>query len=123
MKRLLIAVVALVLLAGCASEDRISITTKPIEIDIARTADPSAVQMLPVNFRVVTRDTVDTFISDLARSQGQSPVFIAITTKDYENLALNLADLRRYIEQQRSIIEYYRQMTSRSKGSTPTTGN
>jgi len=27
--------------------------------------------------------------------------------KDYENLALNVADIRRYIEQQNEIILYY----------------
>jgi len=27
--------------------------------------------------------------------------------KDYENLAINIADLRRYIEQQTEIIVYY----------------
>ena len=27
--------------------------------------------------------------------------------KDYENLAINIADLRRYLEQQNEIIVYY----------------
>jgi hypothetical protein len=27
--------------------------------------------------------------------------------KDYENLALNIADIRRYLEQQNEIIVYY----------------
>ena len=114
MKRSFLAsLLLLASLAGCASEDRISITTRPIEIEVARTADPVAVQMLPVNFRVITRETVDSFLAEITRAQGQSPVFVAITFKDYENLSLNLADLRRYIEQQQSIIVYYRQMTAR----------
>ncbi len=33
--------------------------------------------------------------------------YIAISVKDYENLALNFAELRRYIEQQKQIIVYY----------------
>ena len=32
-----------------------------------------------------------------------------ISVKDYENLALNFAELRRYIEQQKQIIVYYEQ--------------
>ena len=31
----------------------------------------------------------------------------AISVKDYENLAKNFAELRRYIEQQKQIILYY----------------
>jgi hypothetical protein len=62
---------------------------------------------------------VDSFVAEISRAQGQSPVFVAIMMKDYENLSLNLADLRRYIEQQQSIIAYYRQMTSRLPTTSP----
>lgn len=103
---------ALVLLAACESTSSIEITTKPIEIEIAKTADPNAVEMLPVKFRVVTKDTLESFIAELAKTQNGTPVFVAITIKDYENLTLNFADLRRYIEQQQAIIVYYRQMTA-----------
>lgn len=113
MSRLFIAM-SLFLISACSSAGDIRITTRPIEIDVARTADPNGVQMLPVNFRVVTRETLSSFIEELSRTQGNSsPVFIAITTRDYENLSLNLSDLRRYIEQQQAVIVYYRQMTSR----------
>jgi hypothetical protein len=64
---------------------------------------------------VVTRETLASFMDELSRSQGNSsPVFIAITTRDYENLSLNLSDLRRYIEQQQAVIIYYRQLTTRN---------
>ena len=33
--------------------------------------------------------------------------YIALSVKDYENLSLNFAELRRYIEQQKQIIVYY----------------
>jgi hypothetical protein len=33
--------------------------------------------------------------------------FLAITPKGYENLALGIGDLRRYILQQKEIIVYY----------------
>ena len=33
--------------------------------------------------------------------------YIALSVKDYENLSLNFAELRRYIEQQKQIILYY----------------
>jgi len=33
--------------------------------------------------------------------------FVALSMQDYENLALNIADLRRYINQQTQIIVYY----------------
>ena len=33
--------------------------------------------------------------------------FVALSMKDYENLALNIADIKRYLEQQKEIIIYY----------------
>lgn len=33
--------------------------------------------------------------------------YVVLSMKDYENLAINVADLRRYIEQQTEIIVYY----------------
>lgn len=106
----LVYILLLMILSACS--DGISITTRPVRIDIGQAADPAPVSMLPVNFRVVTRETLPALLDELSRTQGSSPVFIAITVRDYENLALNFADLRRYIEQQRAVVVYYRQMTS-----------
>jgi len=101
-------------LVACGQVPGISVTARPLDIDIARTADPTGVTMLPVQFKVINKDNLDSFLSDLRTNQGgNNPVFFAISTRDYENMALNLADLRRYIEQQQSIIIYYRSLTSK----------
>ena len=34
-------------------------------------------------------------------------LFYAISVRDYETLALNMAEIKRYIEQQKQIIIYY----------------
>lgn len=110
------------LLAGCGSgTSTINVMAKPIDIDIARTADPRAVEMHTITFKVINKDNIDSFIQTLSKAQGTSnPVFIAITTKDYENLSLNLADLRRYIEDQRAVIIYYRNLTTHNNSVTST---
>ena len=41
--------------------------------------------------------------------------YIAISVKDYENLAKNFAELRRYIEQQKQIILYYEEAVKPSE--------
>lgn len=107
-------IIACVWLAACGNSP-ISLTTKPLEIDIARTADPAPITMLPMQFRVVNRDNLESFLAELRVTQDNTnAVFFAITTRDYENLSLNLADLRRYIEQQQAVITYYRNLTTRS---------
>lgn len=111
-----LSVLALLLLTSCGGSSSIDIQTKPVETVTAQAADPAAVSMLPVRFRVVNRQNLDKLLAELRDSQGSdNPVFIAITTQDYENLVLNLADLTRYISQQKSVIVYYRNITQPSK--------
>jgi hypothetical protein len=91
----------------------INIISTPLQLQTAQPADPSAVHMEPVNFRVITKENLDAFVQEMVKDQGTSDfVIIAFTTTDYENLALNLADLKRYIEQQKSIIVYYKKITN-----------
>tara|TARA_B100001057_G_scaffold253669_1_gene253922 strand:+ start:3582 stop:3710 length:129 start_codon:yes stop_codon:yes gene_type:complete len=39
--------------------------------------------------------------------------------KDYENLALNIADLRRFLEQQNEVIVYYENALKPEEKTTP----
>ena len=41
--------------------------------------------------------------------------FVALSMKDYENLVLNVADIKRYLEQQKEIIVYYEKAVSEEK--------
>jgi hypothetical protein len=107
----LVAISALCLLAGCAGET-ITVSARPITVDVARAVDPQAVRMQPVNFRVITRENLDAFIQEMSTHPNNNIVFIAITTRDYDNIRLNFADLRRYVEQQRSVIAYYREVVA-----------
>ena len=102
----------LVMLAACNTRS-VEITSRPLQIQTAQVADPAAVQMAPITLRVVTPDSMDAFMAQLREQQGVTQtVFVAMSMRDYENLALNLGDLARYIEQQKAVITYYRQITA-----------
>ena len=62
--------------------------------------------MLPVKFYVVTEKNYEDFKKRFIQKNGEY-VFYAMSVPDYENLALDMAELRRYIEQQKEIIIYY----------------
>ena len=82
-------------------------------------ARPKGVQLNDVKIYVVNADNYDEFVSDFAAKNGNL-VYIAISVKDYENLSLNFAELRRYIEQQQQVIVYYEEAV---KTETPSTNN
>ena len=55
---------------------------------------------------VSPEQNLDQFKEEFEKKNGTDS-YIAISVKDYENLAKNFAELRRYIEQQKQIIVYY----------------
>jgi hypothetical protein len=100
-------------LSGCsmfsrAPEKEIVTVTKVEKPTIAVVERPKQLTMLPVYFYVVTPDTFDEFKQKFEQENGQL-VFYALTVPSYENMALNMAELKRYLLQQKEIIIYYEQ--------------
>jgi len=62
--------------------------------------------MNDIKFYVVTTDTFEEFKTRFEKDNGEF-LFYAISVRDYETLALNMAEIKRYIEQQKQIIIYY----------------
>ena len=62
--------------------------------------------MNDVKIYVVNEENYEEFVKEFQAKNGKT-AWISISVKDYENLSLNFAELRRYIEQQKEIIVYY----------------
>tara|TARA_R110002049_G_scaffold308778_1_gene514040 strand:+ start:497 stop:724 length:228 start_codon:yes stop_codon:yes gene_type:complete len=56
---------------------------------------------------VVTEENFKQFKEEFQKENGDPLVAYVISVKDYETLALNMAEIKRYLEQQKSIIIYY----------------
>lgn len=107
----IVALTALLVLSSCGAIEiprdvQVVTETQYIERNIPLQPAPEPVNMPPVEWFVVTEDNLEEFLGRVENSVGDV-VFVAITPNGYENLALGIADLRRYIGQQRSIIAYY----------------
>jgi hypothetical protein len=59
-----------------------------------------------VQFYAVSEKNIDEFLKNFENKYGNI-VFFAVTVPDYESLSLNVAELKRYIEQQQALILYY----------------
>ena len=73
---------------------------------IPTVARPKPVQLNDVRVYVVNEDIYEEFVKEFTEENGEL-AFVALSIRDYENLALNVAELRRYINQQKNIIIYY----------------
>lgn len=108
-------------LAGCAlfSSSRPDpappeIVTQRIPQEIYQPPLPNPVRMEDIRWFVITADNLDEQIERIERLQDGDFVVFAVTPRDYENMAGNLQELRRYVRQQREVIEYYREATRAS---------
>ena len=98
----------LVSLSSCSwkPEKEVVVQTKIVKPVIEIKERPKGVKMLPVKFYVVTEKNYEEFKKKFKKENGEF-VFYAMSDPSYENLALDMAELRRYIEQQKEIIIYY----------------
>ena len=98
----------LVSLSSCSwkPETEVVVQTKIVKPVIEVKERPKGVKMLPVKFYVVTEKNYEEFKERFKKENGEF-VFYAMSVPSYENLALDMAELRRYIEQQKEIIIYY----------------
>ena len=97
-------------------EPQIQIVTNTEKTTVPIVARPKAAHINDIKIYVVTEENYDEFVEKFSAKNGNI-AYIAISVKDYENLSLNFAELRRYIEQQQQIIVYYEEAV---KPETPT---
>ena len=99
------------LLSSCASWPGIkTVEVKTVEVErqIPVQNRPPQLQMnTDMKWWVVTEENFKEFKEAFQKENGDPLVAYVISVKDYETLALNMAEIKRYIEQQKSIIVYY----------------
>lgn len=117
--RILTSVVVLAL-GGCsmlqpqplpAPEPIVKTVTEYKTLEIYQPPLPKAISLQDVEFFVLTEKNFEEQVKKLEKLQSGTYVLFGLTPQDYENMAYNLQELRRYIRQQKEIIIYYREAT------------
>ena len=84
----------------------IEIKTVEVERVIPTQNRPAPMSMNNIHFYIVTEDTFEDFKQRFLKENGDF-LFYTLSVRDYETLALNMAEIKRYILQQKEIIIYY----------------
>ena len=108
LKPLLAVMAILLFLTGCSSfrEPEVKVVTQIEKTTVPTVARPKPIDLVDTRVYVVTKDNYESFVKEFTAEHGEL-AYVVLSMKDYENLAINIADLRRYIEQQTEIIVYY----------------
>jgi hypothetical protein len=71
---------------------------------------PNEIVPVPVEWTVLNPELMQTYLDDLNEGNAPTNVWYALTTKGYENLSTNMAEVKRYLRQVLSILKYYRDL-------------
>lgn len=113
----LLLLVALLLVSGCSmlGSGRDIPEVQPVEVvTVVKKAPmyhpplPNNIDPVPVEWTVLNAELMQEYLDDLNEGNAPTNVWYALTTKGYENLSTNMADVKRYLRQVLSIIKYYR---------------
>lgn len=100
-------------LQGCAllswnAVKPVEIQKKAVERTPLNLADPAAIKPTAPQWRVVTPENQAQVFAEL-KAKNTDLVLFALTDDGYEELAVDMAQIRNYIAQQREIIIKYRE--------------
>ena len=97
------------LISSCSSWPKftqIEVQTVEVERNIPLQNRPNQLRLNDITWYVVTKENFDEFKTRYEKENGVF-IFYAISVRDYETLALNMAEIKRYVNQQKQIIIYY----------------
>ena len=110
---------ALLLVSGCSilGSSRDIPEVKPVEVvTVVKKAPtyhpplPNQIDPVPVEWTVLTPELMQEYLDDLNEGNAPTNAWYALTTKGYENLSTNMAEVKRYLRQVLSILKYYREL-------------
>jgi hypothetical protein len=98
------------LISACSSKE-----IEPVEIVEVRTIEISRpapvvpeidqLKLRPVQWIIITPENAEQKLNEIKNGEA---VLFALTTDDYENISLNLSDVRAAMDQQKKIIAVYK---------------
>ena len=100
---------ALLLSSGCSSwRSILPVEVKTVEVErkIPLQTRSSPVRLNDIHFYVVTEQNFEEFKNKFIKENGDLVGYV-LSVRDYETLALNMAEIKRYLQQQKEIIIYY----------------
>ena len=90
---------------------QIEVIAKPIQRTIVQPILPREIDLKDPYWYVVSDKNLEEFLARVEKDQGQV-VFLAMSVPDYELMAYNMQELKRYINELKEVVVYYRKVTT-----------
>ena len=90
-------------------------TAKPVEVvTIAEPVPlyhpplPLEVGLVDIDWEILTPDLMKEYLENYENGSAPAIAYYSLTSKEYENLSINMAEIKRYLRDTLSIVKYYR---------------
>ena len=90
---------------------QIEVVAKPMERTIVQPIMPREIDLREVMWLTITPENFEEQFALIEAQEGEL-VFLAMTIPDYETMAYNMQELKRYITELKDVVVYYREVTT-----------
>ena len=111
--RNLVIISLVIATAGCS----IMQPTRPIQMQTIAERPPMyhpplpmEVQLDPVDWEILTPEIMEQYLENLENGEAPRKAFYSLSSKEYEHLSMDMADITRYIKEVLGIVKYYRNL-------------
>ena len=115
--KILLTASLIILMAGCSLFPIGGTRTKPVEVvnieerpPMFHPPLPMEMQLVTVDWEILTPEILQEYLKLVEEGKAPRQAYYALTTKDYENISNNMAEIRRYTRDILAIVEYYRSL-------------
>ena len=93
---------------------QIEVTAKPLDRKIVQPIMPREIDLQEPRWIVITPENWEDQLAMIEQQEGEL-VFLAMTVPDYEVMAYNMQEIKRYISELKDVVVYYRKVTTTKK--------
>tara|TARA_R100001082_G_scaffold10304_1_gene5708 strand:+ start:1492 stop:1860 length:369 start_codon:yes stop_codon:yes gene_type:complete len=112
MKKIAIIVSFILIASGCslipAKAKPVSVTTIAERPPMYHPPLPMEVQMDPVEWEIMTPERMEEYLANLEKGEAPRRAYYTLSSKEYEHLSMDIADITRYIKEILGIVKFYR---------------
>ena len=124
MKKLALILSLALIASGCSmiqpKAKPVSVTTIAKQQPMYHPPLPMEVQMDPVDWEILTPDSMQLYLDNLKSGEAPKRAFYSLSSKEYEHLRMDMADITRYIIEILGIIRFYREYDKEEEEEEPT---
>tara|TARA_B100000963_G_scaffold129036_1_gene112579 strand:- start:1207 stop:1584 length:378 start_codon:yes stop_codon:yes gene_type:complete len=115
LKQTAVALIVLMTVYSCSLiPKQVDVISKPIDRQIAQPILPRGIDLKEPYWYVVSEKNIDEFLDKLKKEEGRI-VFVAMSIPDYELMSYNMQELKRYINELKEVVVYYRKVTTKEE--------